>query len=243
MPPRVNASWAFVQYLLLQPASFAIPACQTETDLVLTASYYKSPNDETYGIGACPYLPMEFAVYRVDRPFNVSTSTYARTFTYRRLFTVLCRWASNGTAPWDPPIYGDSVGEDFGGSPRLTFPVPYVDYLTNVTRVNISAPDMVGGNTSCVFLYSAGAQLDDFRGWRNGTLEYTGWVLVMNSPESSLLNDYITEMGDPSCHAVCHARNAPLLSQHSHAAICRQFRPGRRNPPAPAPDNHRAHAR
>jgi hypothetical protein len=147
---------------------------------------------------------------------NCNVRTHLRT---GNCFTALCRWGSNGTADWDPPIYGDSVGEDFGVYPRLTFPISQVNNFSHVTRVNISSPEMVGGITPLRFFHNARAQLDDFRGWRNGTLEYTGWVLVMSSPESSILTDYATDTGDPSCYAVRAARHlrslSPLHGPHS----------------------------
>lgn len=57
-----------------------------------------------------------------------------------------------------------------------------------------------------VVLSRARTQLDDFRGWRNGTDTFTGWVITMSSPLPSDMfyqpDGNLVDAGDPSCYAV-----------------------------------------
>lgn len=65
----------FVQYLLIRPTSLTIPPCQTEADLVLSASMYKNVLDSSRGIGTCPFFPIEFSIFKMTRLFGINTST------------------------------------------------------------------------------------------------------------------------------------------------------------------------
>lgn len=68
-----NPNLTFVNYVLMKPNITTIPLCQTETQLALTISLFL--NIKPASIGACPFSPLVFGVFRLEQTFSIETCT------------------------------------------------------------------------------------------------------------------------------------------------------------------------